>query len=90
MALRLLHLQAADRFAASVREAEGEALARALGRTPGDPAGAAFELQARVGAEPDARWIPFFAESGARRIALWPFLAGVAAKPLAKLEANGA
>ncbi len=90
MALLLMHLQAADRFAASVREAESEALARALGCTPGDAAGAPFELQARIRVEPDERWIPFFAASAARRIALWPFLAGVAAKPLARLEASGA
>ena len=34
----------------------------------------------------DARWIRLFAELGARRIALWPYLAPLAAKPLADLS----
>ena len=85
--LLLMHLQAASRLGASVRSAEGELLARALGRDEADPLRA---LAARVSAAPaaeDERWIRCFAELGARRIALWPYLAGLAAKPLARLEA---
>jgi aminoglycoside phosphotransferase (APT) family kinase protein len=88
MALLLLHLQAADRLGAAVRAAEREALARALGRAV-DAGEAARALEARVREAPpaeDERWIRFFAETGARRIALWPFLAPLAAKPLARLE----
>jgi hypothetical protein len=85
LTLLLLHLQAADRFGASVRTAECALLARALGRDEPDPLRA---LAARVSAAPpaeDADWLRLFAELGARRIALWPFLAGLAAKPLAAL-----
>jgi aminoglycoside phosphotransferase (APT) family kinase protein len=88
LALLLLHLQAADRYGPHVREAEREALARALGRAPG-PGEAPRALEARVRETPPAEeehWIRFFAETGARRIALWPFLAPLAAKPLARLE----
>jgi aminoglycoside phosphotransferase (APT) family kinase protein len=89
LALLLLHLQAADRHGPAVREAEREALARALGRAV-EPGEAPRALEARVRETPPAeqeQWIRFFAETGARRIALWPFLAPLAAKPLARLEA---
>jgi len=89
MTLLLMHLQAADRFGASVREAERAALAQALGRAPDDFAEAEAALAARVVEPPDERWIRFFAERGTRRLALWPYLAGLAAKPLARLEDAG-
>jgi hypothetical protein len=88
LALLLLHLQAADRYGPAVREAERASLARALGRAP-EPGEAPRALEARLREAPpaeDERWIRFFAETGARRIALWPFLAALAAKPLARLE----
>ena len=85
LSLLLLHLQAADRFGASVRATEHALLARALGRDEADPARAlAARVSAAAPAE-DAHWLRLFAELGARRIALWPFLAGLAAKPLAAL-----
>jgi aminoglycoside phosphotransferase (APT) family kinase protein len=86
--LLLLHLQAADRFGAAVRGAERDGLAKALGRDEADPRGAQRALAERVAAAPaaeDERWIRWFADAGARRIVLWPYLAGLAAKPLAKL-----
>jgi aminoglycoside phosphotransferase (APT) family kinase protein len=89
LALLLLHLQAADRYGPVVREAEREALARALGRAV-EPGEAPRALEARVRETPPAeeeQWIRFFAETGARRIAFWPFLAPLAAKPFARLEA---
>jgi hypothetical protein len=88
--LLLLHLQAADRFGTAVREAERERLAEALGVGVDDLACARAALAARVAAAPaaeDERWIRLFAELGARRIVLWPYLAGLAAKPLVKLGA---
>jgi len=88
LTLLLLHLQAADRFGASVRAAERELLARALGRDERDPRRAREVLATRVAAAApaeDADWLRLFAELGARRITLWPFLASVAAKPLAAL-----
>jgi aminoglycoside phosphotransferase (APT) family kinase protein len=89
LALLLLHLQAAERFGTAVRETERGALTQALGRSFGAPGEAQRALAERVREAPpdeDARWIRFFAETGARRIALWPFLAPLAAKPLARLE----
>jgi aminoglycoside phosphotransferase (APT) family kinase protein len=92
LALLLLHLEAAERFGAAVRDAESEALARALGTREAlaaDPSEAQRALEARVREAPpgeDERWLRFFAETGARRIALWPFLAPLAARPLARLE----
>ncbi len=89
LALLVLHLRAADRFGASVRTAERELLARAVGRDEPEPLRARELLSARVAAAPpaeDADWLRLFAELGARRIALWPFLAGHAAKPLAALD----
>jgi hypothetical protein len=86
--LLLLHLQAADRLGAAVRGAEHDRLAEALGRDEADPRRAQAALAERVSAAPpaeDERWLRLFAELGARRIALWPYLAGLAAKPLAKL-----
>jgi aminoglycoside phosphotransferase (APT) family kinase protein len=86
--LLLLHLQAADRLGASVRGAERELLARALGRDEPDARAAQAALAARAAEAPaaeDERWLRVFAELGARRIALWPYLAGLVAKPLAKL-----
>jgi aminoglycoside phosphotransferase (APT) family kinase protein len=88
LALLLLHLQATERFGASVRAAERALLARALGHDEPDPLRAREALATHVAAAPpaeDADWLRLFAELGARRIALWPFLAGVAAKPLAAL-----
>jgi hypothetical protein len=79
MALLLLHLEAADRFGAAVRDAE-----HALLSAHGLETEAA--LAARVDDAPAAeheRWLRLFAERGALRIALWPYLAGLAAKPLA-------
>jgi hypothetical protein len=79
MALLLLHLEAADCFGAAVRDAE-----RALLSAHGLETEAA--LAARVDDAPAAeheRWVRLFAERGALRIALWPYLAGLAAKPLA-------
>ena len=87
-ALLLLHLQAADRLGASVRAAERERIAEALGRDEPDPRAAQAALAARVAAAPaaeDERWLRLFGALGAGRIALWPYLAGLAAKPLAKL-----
>jgi len=84
--LLLLHLQAADRFGAAVRSAERAQIAEALGR---DEADALTALAARVSgaaSAEDERWIRLFAALGERRIALWPYLAGLAAKPLAKLS----
>jgi aminoglycoside phosphotransferase (APT) family kinase protein len=88
LALLLLHVQAAERAGPAVREAERAALAQALGRTFAGPGEARRALAERVSAAPpdeEARWIRFFAEAGARRLGLWPFLAPLAAKPLAKL-----
>jgi len=88
VALLLLHLQAADRFGSCVREAERALLARALGRDEPDPLRARALLAARIeAASPaeDADWLRLFAALGAQRIALWPFLGGLAAKPLAAL-----
>ena len=81
MALLLLHLEAADRFGDAVRDAE-----RALLSAHGLETEAA--LAKRVEDAPAAeheRWVRLFAERGALRIALWPYLAGLAAKPLAAL-----
>jgi aminoglycoside phosphotransferase (APT) family kinase protein len=83
--LLLLHLQAAARFGASVRATERELLTRALGRDEGEPLRALDERMRRAPAAEDERWLRCFAELGARRLALWPYLAGVAAKKLARL-----
>jgi aminoglycoside phosphotransferase (APT) family kinase protein len=86
--LLLVHLQAADRFGAAVRSAERARIAEALGRDEGDAGRARAALAERVAvAEPgeDERWIRLLAELGGARIALWPYLAALAAKPLAKL-----
>lgn len=86
--LLLMHLEAADRHGAAVRAAERAQLAEALGRDESDSQRALAALAERVAGAPaaeDERWIRFFAERGARRIALWPYLAGLAAKPLAEL-----
>jgi aminoglycoside phosphotransferase (APT) family kinase protein len=86
--LLLVHLQAADRFGAAVRSAERARLAAALGRDEPDAARAQAALAARAAEAPareDERWIRLFAELGRARLALWPYLAPLAAKPLAKL-----
>jgi len=88
LALLLLHVQAAERAGPAVREAERAALAHALGRAFADPGEARRTLAERVSEAPpdeEVRWIRFFAEAGSRRLRLWPFLAPLAAKPLAKL-----
>ena len=72
-----------------MRAAERALLARALGRDEPDPQRAREALAKRVAAAApaeDADWLRLFAELGARRLALWPFLAGLAAKPLATLD----
>jgi aminoglycoside phosphotransferase (APT) family kinase protein len=84
--LLLLHLQAAERFGAAVRGAERERIAAALGRDEADPLRALAERAAAAPAAEDEGWIRLFAELGARRLALWPYLAGLAAKPLAELR----
>jgi aminoglycoside phosphotransferase (APT) family kinase protein len=84
--LLLRHLEAADRYGAAVRGAERELIAAALGRDEADPLRALAERVAAAPAAEDERWIRLFAELGARRLALWPYLAGLAAKPLAELR----
>jgi aminoglycoside phosphotransferase (APT) family kinase protein len=92
LALLLLHLEASDRLAPAVRKAEREAAAELLGCTP--PAGgvdqAIDDALQREAEGDDARWIRFFADAGARRIALWPFLIPLATKPLLRLPGPGA
>ncbi|MEN8159502.1 MAG: phosphotransferase family protein [Myxococcota bacterium] len=86
LALLLLHLEASDRLGPAVREAEREAAARALGRAPEASAIAeTVDAAVRADATDDERWIRFFTECGGRRIALWPFLAPLATKPLVPL-----
>jgi aminoglycoside phosphotransferase (APT) family kinase protein len=86
LALLLLHLEASDRLGPALREAEREGAAAALGRAP-EPATIAESIDAAVRADAtdDERWIRFFAAWGGRRLALWPFLAPLAARPLAPL-----
>jgi aminoglycoside phosphotransferase (APT) family kinase protein len=92
LALLLLHLEASDRLAPAVREAEREAAAELLGRTPApgkldEAVDAALQTDSEGN---DARWIRFFLDAGARRIALWPFLIPLASKPLLRLTGPGA
>jgi aminoglycoside phosphotransferase (APT) family kinase protein len=84
LALLLLHLEASDRLAPAVRRAEQAAAAEMLGREPA-PGQIDAAVDAALRSKPDANdagWIRFFAEAGARRIALWPYLAPLATKPL--------
>jgi hypothetical protein len=87
LALLLLHLEASDRLAPTVRRTEQEAAAELLGREPA-PGQVDAAVDAALRSEPDANdagWIRFFAEAGARRIALWPYLIPLATKPLLRL-----
>lgn len=87
LGLLLLHLEASDRLGPALREAEREAAARTLGQHPA-PGRVREALDAALhkdDPEDDERWIRFFADSGARRLVLWPFLTPLGSKPLLPL-----
>ncbi len=69
-ALLLVHLQAAAKHGDAVRAAERADRA---------------ELESAA-ADDDARWIRAAARLGARRLALWPYIAPLALRPLARIE----
>jgi hypothetical protein len=87
--LLTLHLQAAERSGAAVRARERALCAERLGRDEPDPARARSALAERAGAAApgeDADWLGTLHVLGSLRLALWPVLAGLAAKPLARLS----
>ncbi len=88
--LLAVHFATFARLGQAVREAELSALAVALGAAPTSLAAGRRALEARVvgaGASEDAAWLRFFASAGARRVALWPFVAPLAQRPLAPIPA---
>jgi aminoglycoside phosphotransferase (APT) family kinase protein len=90
LALLALHLAADARLGEGVRAAELAAQADVLGARPASLDEGRRALAARsVGApaSEDAAWLRWLAASGARRLALWPFVAPLASKPLAKIPA---
>jgi len=84
-----LHAAAFARLGEAVRAEEHALLARGLGDAlPASIAESRRALAARVAAAPaqeDARWLALLAQLGNARLALWPMMAGLAAKPLAKI-----
>jgi aminoglycoside phosphotransferase (APT) family kinase protein len=90
MLLLALHLGADARVGERVRAAELAAQADVLGARPESIAAGRRALAERIaGADPseDAAWLRWLTASGERRLALWPFVAPIARKPLAPIPA---
>ncbi len=86
--LMTLHLAAHARLGEAVREAERAGITAVLGAPPESLAAGRRAIAARIAeAAPseDAAWLAWLANVGAARLALWPPVAALAAKPLAEI-----
>lgn len=88
MALLLMHLKTADTLGAPVDAAELDDLAEVLGDRPASVEDGWRQLDSVVqtaGPERYPELIGFFSRHADRQVALWPIIAGLAAKPLPKI-----
>ncbi|HEU4429656.1 MAG TPA: phosphotransferase family protein [Myxococcota bacterium] len=86
--LLAMHGAAFARAGEAARAQERALLEQALGAPPESIAHGRRAVAAKIAAAPageDARWIEWLAELGNARLALWPMMAGLAAKPLAPI-----
>jgi len=86
--LLAMHGASCARAGEAVRARERDLLERALGARFESIAHGRREIAAQIAAAPasdDARWLAWLAEVGSARLALWPMMAGLAAKPLAPI-----
>lgn len=86
--LMAMHAAAHARFGEAVRTAEHAGIRAALGSQPASLREGRRAIELRIdsaAASEDAGWLAWFANVGAARLTLWPMLAALANKPLAKI-----